>query len=196
MRRVLIVSAAVLGLGAALLVRAPAPPASAQAAVGSIIVEGTGNGHGRGMSQWGAYGWAVDRGWNWIQILDHYYGTTQMADADTSGTIDVQLKALDNVATLGVVSYVGDINGLGVSSLAATEIAPNTFQVYSALTPTCPTGDFNGWMPVGGPVAGPIEFTTTANGAVNANRMTTGVATSALGVCDPTGKVTHYRGSV
>ena len=76
MRRVLIVSAAVLGLGAALLVRAPAPPASAQAAVGSIIVEGTGNGHGRGMSQWGAYGWAVDQGWNWIQILDHYYGTT------------------------------------------------------------------------------------------------------------------------
>ena len=63
------------------------------------------------MSQWGAYGWSVDRGWNWIQILDHYYGNTQMADVDTSGTIDVRLTALDNATTLGVVSYVGEING-------------------------------------------------------------------------------------
>ncbi len=201
MRRALIVSAAVLGLGAALLVRAPAPPASAQTAVGSIIVEGTGNGHGRGMSQWGAYGWAVDQGWNWIQILDHYYGTTQMADVDTSATIDVQLKALDNVATLGVVSYVNDVRWAGnvAPAMYATEVAPNAFDIWTASAPTCaPIGTpTTTWTKLTvAPVAGPIEFTTTANGAVNANRMTTGAATSALGVCDQTGKVTHYRGSV
>ena len=201
MRRVLIVSAAVLGLGAALLVRAPAPTTSAQTAVGSIIVDGTGNGHGRGMSQWGAYGWAVDRGWNWIQILDHYYGTTQMADADTSATIDVQLKALDNAATLGVVSYVNDVRWAGnvAPAMYATEVAPNAFDIWTASAPTCaPIGTpTTAWTKLTvAPVAGPIEFTTTANGAVDANRMTTGAATSALGVCDPAGKVTHYRGSV
>ena len=198
MRRALIVFAAVLGLSA-VVVRSPAPTAVAQTAptaIGSVIVEGTGNGHGRGMSQWGAYGWSVDRGWNWIQILDHYYGNTQMADVDTSGTIDVRLTALDNATTLGVVSYVGEINGVAAGSMAATEIAPNTFQVYSSATPTCPTGDFSGWTPVGGLVAGPIQFTTNANGATNASRMTTGAPTSALGVCGAAGNVTHYRGSV
>ena len=201
MRRALFVFAAVVGLGATVLVHAPAPAAHAQSApvaIGSVVVEGTGNGHGRGMSQWGAYGWSVDRGWNWIQILDHYYGNTQMADADTSGTIDVRLTALDGAATLGVVSYVNDVNWSGTvaASMAATEIAPNTFQVYSAATPTCPTGDFTGWTPVGGPVAGPVEFTTNANGPANASRMTPGAATSALGVCAAAGKVTHYRGAV
>jgi hypothetical protein len=200
MRRALIVISAVVGLTATLLAHAPAPAVHAQSApvaIGSVIVEGTGNGHGRGMSQWGAYGWSVDRGWNWLQILDHYYGNTQMADADTNGTIDVRLTALDNASTLGVVSYPGEINGLPVNSMAADEIAPNIFQLYSAVTPTCPTGDFDtGWDKVGGPVAGPVEFTTNANGAVDANRMTTGAPTAALGVCGPAGKVTHYRGSV
>ena len=204
MRRALIVISAVLGIGASLLVGAPAPVASAQTAptaIGSIVVEGTGNGHGRGMSQWGAYGWAVDRGWNWIQILDHYYGNTQMADVDTTGTIDVQLKALDNVATLGVVSYVNDVRWAGnvAPVMYATEVSPNAFDVWTASAPTCapigtPTVTWTKLTAL--PVAGPIEFTTTANGAVDANRMTTGAATSALGVCDPAGKVTHYRGSV
>jgi hypothetical protein len=199
MRRALIVFAAALGLATTMLVRVPAPTVSAQTAIGSIVVEGTGNGHGRGMSQWGAYGWAVDRGWNWTQILDHYYGNTTLADADTSGTIDVQLKALDGVATLGVVSYVGNVNWNGnvAASMTAVEVAPNQFQLYGVTTPACPppSGAPAGWTPLGAPVAGPIEFTTD-NGSVDANRMTTGAATSALGVCGPGGKVTHYRGSV
>jgi hypothetical protein len=200
MRRALIVFAAALGLATAVLVRVPAPTVSAQTAIGSIVVEGTGNGHGRGMSQWGAYGWAVDRGWNWTQILDHYYGNTTLADADTSGTIDVQLKALDGVATLGVVSYVGNVNWNGsvAASMTAVEVAPNQFLLYSVATPACPppSGAPVGWTQLTpAPVAGPIEFTTD-NGPIDANRMTTGAATSALGVCGPGGRVTHYRGSV
>ncbi len=199
MRRALIVSAAVLGLGVSMLVRAPAPTVSAQTAIGSVIVEGTGNGHGRGMSQWGAYGWAVDRGWTWTQILDHYYGNTALGDTDTSGTIDVQLKAFDGAATLGVVSYVDNVNWNGnvAASMAAIEIAPNLFQVYSASTPACPppSGAPVGWTPLGVPVAGPVDFTTD-NGPLDAARMTTAPADSVLGVCSPAGKVTHYRGSV
>ncbi len=46
-----------------------------------MVVDGVGNGHGRGLSQWGSYGWAVNYGWDWTQILDHYYGGTTMGDA-------------------------------------------------------------------------------------------------------------------
>ena len=87
MRRALIVFAAVLGLSA-VVVRAPAPTASAQTAptaIGSVIVEGTGFGHGRGLSQYGAYGWAVDYGRPYSWILDHYYGGTERG-APTSTT--------------------------------------------------------------------------------------------------------------
>ncbi len=33
-------------------------------------------GHGVGMSQWGAYGYAIKEGWNYQQILAHYYPGT------------------------------------------------------------------------------------------------------------------------
>ncbi len=283
MRRAALALTAVLGAAGVIIapVATPfdAPIVSAQTPIVSVVVDGTGNGHGRGMSQWGAYGWAVDRGWNWAQILDHYYGGTAMGDVDTSGTIDVQLKALDGAPTVGVVSYVGAGNvqwaGIVAASMYATEVGANTFQVYAAPTVACPSvtsltvpdgpigqgsadsagvtqiqiflntfqppggiavdGSFGNqtatrlaaWqtaqaLPVGplwdaddaarareliaagtptaawaliGTAFGPIEFTTD-NGPVNGARMTTGAATSALGVCDRNGRVTHYRGRV
>jgi SpoIID/LytB domain protein len=36
----------------------------------AIVVNGRGYGHGRGMSQYGSYGWATTYGWSWQQILD------------------------------------------------------------------------------------------------------------------------------
>ncbi|HEY3486418.1 MAG TPA: hypothetical protein VGK49_13595, partial [Ilumatobacteraceae bacterium] len=38
----------------------------------AFVVEGTGNGHGRGLSQWGAFGRAL-AGQTWQQIIDTYY---------------------------------------------------------------------------------------------------------------------------
>ncbi len=43
----------------------------------TIVVTGHGWGHGRGMSQYGAAGYAVDYGWSSAEILDHYYGGTE-----------------------------------------------------------------------------------------------------------------------
>ncbi len=40
------------------------------------------------MSQWGAYGWAVDHGWSRDQILDHYYGGTVPGGTDPNGDDD------------------------------------------------------------------------------------------------------------
>ncbi|PXW30578.1 UNVERIFIED_CONTAM: SpoIID/LytB domain protein [Williamsia faeni] len=51
-------------------------------AVGSeVTLIGHGNGHGRGMGQWGAFGYAK-QGWTSTQILSHYYGGT------TAGKVD------------------------------------------------------------------------------------------------------------
>jgi len=64
-----------------------APPASAPtstvlaAATGDVTFTGHGWGHGRGMGQYGALGYAVDYGKSSSWILDHYYGGT------TAGTV-------------------------------------------------------------------------------------------------------------
>lgn len=41
-----------------------------------VTINGRGFGHGRGMSQYGAQGYALDFGWTTSQILDHYYSNT------------------------------------------------------------------------------------------------------------------------
>ena len=67
----------------------------------AYVVEGTGNGHGRGLSQWGAYGWAVEHGWDWEQILDHYYGGTEMGDIALNQRIRVRLTDFDSSSWMG-----------------------------------------------------------------------------------------------
>jgi stage II sporulation protein D len=49
-------------------------------AVTRIVVTGKGWGHGVGMSQWGAYGYAR-HGWSYRQILAHYYPGTTLGQA-------------------------------------------------------------------------------------------------------------------
>ena len=61
----------------------------------AVVIEGTGNGHGRGLSQWGAYGYAVDHGWDWRQILEHYYGGTRAGTITGGSRIEVRLLAGD-----------------------------------------------------------------------------------------------------
>jgi stage II sporulation protein D len=51
---------------------------SARAASTTLIVTGHGWGHGVGMSQWGAYGYAR-HGWNYKRILFHYYPGTKLS---------------------------------------------------------------------------------------------------------------------
>jgi hypothetical protein len=75
MRRMLL---ALIGLGLALAVSAPAAvarPLTADAravTATTFVVSGRGWGHGVGMSQYGALGYAKD-GWTYDQILGHFY---------------------------------------------------------------------------------------------------------------------------
>src|SRR5437763_13560464 len=67
------------GVIAALSLVLAAPAAGAT----KLVVTGHGWGHGVGMSQWGAYGYAR-HGWSFDRILAHYYPGTTLADAPVS----------------------------------------------------------------------------------------------------------------
>lgn len=145
------VSAATLGSGGL---------ASANAdEVVAVVLEGGGFGHGRGMSQWGAFGYAVDQGWTWQQILGHYYGDTQrgtVTEADFVGvapgrmTVEVTSMRVTRTnplypgATIVVSSasqaqWVGDPEGRGFGALKAREIRgqERTYEVWGRATTTC-----------------------------------------------------------
>ena len=67
-----------LRLGVALLLAVVVCATAGTARAGTaLIVTGHGWGHGVGMSQWGAYGYAR-HGWKYRRILDHYYPGTTM----------------------------------------------------------------------------------------------------------------------
>jgi peptidoglycan hydrolase-like protein with peptidoglycan-binding domain len=141
MRRVLVLLAAALGL-TMLPITGGTPTASAAPSdIVAVVVDGVGNGHGRGMSQWGAYGWAVDQSKSWQWILDHYYGGTTLGNVNTDqARIRVRLLGLDNLATVGVTSGSGNVTGGGVTarSLYAREVSQNQFAIYRADTMACP----------------------------------------------------------
>ncbi|HEX2413138.1 MAG TPA: SpoIID/LytB domain-containing protein [Solirubrobacteraceae bacterium] len=63
-------------LSAAMLAAAPATASAAD-----IVIDGRGWGHGIGMSQYGAYGYALREGRDHRFILGHYYSGTTLGDA-------------------------------------------------------------------------------------------------------------------
>ena len=65
-----------------------------------VVIQGRGFGHGRGLGQWGAFGYARDRGWNYRQILDHFYGGTAAGAVSPQSAIGVRLAALDGKALI------------------------------------------------------------------------------------------------
>ncbi len=123
---------------------APGTPASSAHAapddIIAIVLDGTGNGHGRGLSQWGAYGYAVDHGWDWNQILNHYYGGTEASTVPSGQRIRVRLTDLDGAATVGVVSHGSPItwNGFSKASMYAQETSSGVFAIYGSDQRSCP----------------------------------------------------------
>lgn len=84
------------------LVGAGAPPAAAVAsATGTVVVNGGGFGHGVGMSQWGAYGQAL-QGRTAEQIVQHYYTGTTVSPADDA--MDLRVNLLHQVTSVRLAS--------------------------------------------------------------------------------------------
>ncbi|MFM8852090.1 MAG: hypothetical protein ACKOGL_02685, partial [Acidimicrobiaceae bacterium] len=111
---------------------------------GGIIIYGRGFGHGRGLSQYGAYGWATVHGWSWEQILDFYYGG---ATGNSRSNLEAPnqemttwLSAMNNKQT-GVVSDSGTMRlledpdqGRRFTSMVAREKsgAQRVYQVWGS----------------------------------------------------------------
>jgi stage II sporulation protein D len=67
-------------------------PASAQAAKSSFVIRGAGFGHGIGLSQYGADGYA-QHGFGYRDIVGHYYSGTGLATVSPSPTVRVLLES-------------------------------------------------------------------------------------------------------
>jgi stage II sporulation protein D len=68
------------------------PSAKASSAASTLYIRGGGFGHGIGMSQYGAYGYAL-HGWSYQQILAHYYTGTQIGTTNPNQTVRVLLSS-------------------------------------------------------------------------------------------------------
>jgi stage II sporulation protein D len=75
-----------------------APPAAA-ALSSRVVIDGRGWGHGVGMSQWGARGFAL-HGWDYRRILAHYYPGTTL-DREAGVTVRVLVAEGRRVVTIG-----------------------------------------------------------------------------------------------
>ena len=71
------------------LALAPVSPARA-ATNDTVTINGGGYGHGVGMSQFGAHGYASVDGWDWGEILRHYYPGVSLPQLGTSGLNPVE----------------------------------------------------------------------------------------------------------
>src|SRR6201994_5180781 len=92
---------------AALLSGALACAPSAFAAKSTITIRGAGFGHGVGMSQYGAMGYA-QHGFTAPQILAHYYTGTSLGTTDPNHTVRVLLVDRTSVARISGATQAGD----------------------------------------------------------------------------------------
>jgi hypothetical protein len=112
-------------------------------------VRGKGFGHGRGLSQYGALGWATKLGASWTDIINFYYGGSGRtlsllgagdAAAQPGGVMSIRLQAMDGQQTAIVsdnitAQWVGRPEAYG--ALIARPVARNVYDIYASATATC-----------------------------------------------------------
>jgi stage II sporulation protein D len=150
---------------------ASARPSSGGAAT-TLYISGGGFGHGIGMSQYGAYGYAL-HGWTYQQILAHYYTGTALGTTNPAQTVRVLLgtgsSAFAGVTRVGNKqlnpSLTYDVVPLANGSLKiVNQSSRKTVGTFSApLTATGP-----GFLSIAGvgTYRGALEFRPNGSGGV------------------------------
>lgn len=98
----------------------------------SLLVEGGGDGHGVGMSQWGALGYA-EHGWSYQSILSHYYSGTSLGEVSSKRIVKVLIGG--KVRKIPLEAYVRGVVAAEMPSswpkaaLEAQAIASRTFAI-------------------------------------------------------------------
>ena len=130
----------------------PPPTTTTSTAPTTVVLNGHGWGHGLGMSQWGAYGYAL-HGWSYSAILTHYYSGTTIG---TRPALTVRVLLLDgkkqvtlnSAAPWSVTDAAGTTEPLPAGKLVLTpDLTVNAKVLVSPLTFT--------------PGATPLEVGTT-----------------------------------
>ena len=177
-----------------------------------IVIRGHGFGHGRGLSQYGALGWATKFNWTWQQILDFYYSgsgrtisTLGLVATDANmtpgGVMSVRLTVQDGRQTAAVsdnatLQWSGRAGTYG--ALIARPVARNTYDVFGSASASCgsTSGTPTGFTVLARAVAGPIDFVTVAGSDPAAS-----APGQLVGVCEPAtstykARIRYYRGGV
>ncbi|MGH9275316.1 MAG: S-layer homology domain-containing protein, partial [Acidimicrobiales bacterium] len=151
----------------------------------TVIVTGHGWGHGRGLGQWGAFGYATGRSggpWGYGTILGHFYGDT------VAGNIGNPLAAVDLLGQRGLPLTAERAAGVTVDGVTGTSVAVRVtlrpdgrFDVERAQSCVGAT-----WTePV--VVDGPVRLRAAG---------TSGAASDTLGLCTSDGTRIGYRGEL
>jgi len=186
------VPASVARVGAALLVLLAATclasPASAQDEEDvseTITISGRGWGHGRGLGQWGAFGYATGRSggpWGYQTILDHFYGSTEI------GGVTNPLAAVTLLSQRGKVLTVGRADGVAVDGMVGTSPAVRvTLRIDGAYDVQRASGCTAATWSVPVTVDGPVRLRAPG---------TTGARDDTLRLCREDGTSTGYRGEL
>ncbi|MGE3329237.1 MAG: SpoIID/LytB domain-containing protein, partial [Acidimicrobiia bacterium] len=177
---------------------------SAAAYGANLSFIGKGFGHGRGLSQYGSYGYAVERNLDWNQILDTYYPNTTRGTADVNATISTRLVDLDDVPAI----VMHDGGRLTVGTYAPNASVPGEFTAVmirkNSVNPTqldvytgtgCDPNAAGAWTlattvsPVGDGLAARVTVDATGRNDADTN------LANLLAVCEPDGQKRWYRGS-
>ncbi|MCW3028653.1 MAG: SpoIID/LytB protein [Solirubrobacterales bacterium] len=103
---------------------------TAGARASTLVIAGSGEGHGVGMSQYGALGFA-EHGWSYQQILAHYYTGTTLGQAPANASVRVLVGA--KVRKLPLERYVRGVvaaempSGWPLQALEAQAVASRTY---------------------------------------------------------------------
>lgn len=166
-----------------------------------LDLAGRGFGHGYGLSQWGAYGYAVDVGWTADQIVGHYYAGTVAGVVPVDNVTSVRLTALDDQQT-AVVSRDGRLRvdtvaGGPWKSVLIREVSDRVYRVWARTdAEVCPatSGDpvTSGWTLVASSLSTQVDVRTE----IDPYAVSTTFA-QLPAVCEPTtGRVRSYRGTI
>jgi SpoIID/LytB domain protein len=174
----------------------------------AIQIEGRGYGHGRGMSQYGSYGYATVYGWSWDAILNFYYGgatgNTLGSLADPGQEMTTWLREMNNAQTAVIsdgnnaVFLQDPTPGRTWGSLVAREVANRVYRVWGTQERRCASAGADpaaeGFALIGD-VQNVASFTTTVGADPAA------APTQLIGLCEPrTGstrfKIRYYRGEI
>ena len=98
-----------------------AVPATASAR--DVVIDGRGWGHGIGMSQYGAYGYALREGRDHRFIVEHYYTGTTLGDAPAT-RMRVLLQAVRTPRIAGATAASGGGRRIRLSSLRTYAFVP------------------------------------------------------------------------